>query len=552
MTGEMGCYDEQTEVLTEQGWKFFKDLKHTDKICTLNPGTHKIQYNNPTSIVIYNHHKQLLFIQNQTLDIAVTLDHNMYACSQQSARSKKYEYKFIKARELEYQSIIKRTGKWDSPEKKVFVLPSVRKNHYEGGRIVGHTTKKITIPMDLWLAFLGIWLSDGFTSGKYGVGIAQKIPIKTSAIEKLLQKIPFEFKRGKNQFYAYNKQLHSYLVVFGKAYEKYVPSFIKNLSPRQINIFLKWYGLGDGTMMRGGFRIFYTSSKKIADDLQELLLKTGKVGIIKKRNGRGKVWIKDHFANSIRTQYEVLERVKKLDSWIDKRDMKIINYNGKVYCATVKNHIIYVRRNGKPYWCGNTSMFWSEPNKLFKETIGRMEEEFRKAGYVGCIDINCIVNGRGIYPLEFTNRFGYPTISIMQEGILNEWGEFLYSLANKQNYQLRTRKGFQVGVVCVVPPFPYDDKHSMEIYKDLTILFKKPGIEGIHLGDVKIFDNSWRVAGDSAYVLVVTGSGTTMEEARKQAYSRVDNIILINMFYRTDIGAAWGEDSDKLMTWGYI
>ena len=90
MTGEMGCYDEQTEVLTEQGWKFFKDLKHTDKICTLNPGTHKIQYNNPTSIVIYNHHKQLLFIQNQTLDIAVTLDHNMYACSQQSARSKKY------------------------------------------------------------------------------------------------------------------------------------------------------------------------------------------------------------------------------------------------------------------------------------------------------------------------------------------------------------------------------------------------------------------------------------------------------------------------------
>ena len=46
-----------------------------------------------------------------------------------------------------------------------------------------------------------------------------------------------------------------------------------------------------------------------------------------------------------------------------------------------------------------TSMFWCEPNRLFKETTGRMEEDLRKSGYVGYIDINCIVNGRGIYPL---------------------------------------------------------------------------------------------------------------------------------------------------------
>ncbi|MEK7076037.1 MAG: phosphoribosylamine--glycine ligase [Patescibacteria group bacterium] len=199
-----------------------------------------------------------------------------------------------------------------------------------------------------------------------------------------------------------------------------------------------------------------------------------------------------------------------------------------------------------------TAMFWSDPNKLFRETTGKMEEGLRKTGYVGCIDINCMVNGRGIYPLEYTSRFGYPTISIMMEGILNEWGEFLYALANHQQYELKTKKGFQAGVVCVVPPFPYDDRRSMEIYKDLSILFKKPTIDGIHLGDVKIVDNTWRVAGNSSYVLVVTGSGTTMEEARKQTYGRIDNIMLINMFYRTDIGATWSEDSDKLQTWGYL
>jgi len=199
-----------------------------------------------------------------------------------------------------------------------------------------------------------------------------------------------------------------------------------------------------------------------------------------------------------------------------------------------------------------TSMFWTEPNKLFKETTGRMLEELRKCHYVGYIDINCIVNGRGIYPLEFTCRFGYPTISIQQEGVLSEWGELLYAMAAGQPFDLKTKKGFQVGVVCVTPPFPFDDPSEMELYRDLSILFKKHSFDGIHLGDIKTVDGVWRVAGSSGYVLIVTGNGTTMEEARKQVYSRLENIVLQNMFYRTDIGLNWSEDSDKLQTWGYL
>lgn len=199
-----------------------------------------------------------------------------------------------------------------------------------------------------------------------------------------------------------------------------------------------------------------------------------------------------------------------------------------------------------------TSMFWSEPNILFAETTGKMEEELRKAKYVGYLDINCIVNGRGIYPLEFTCRFGYPTISIQQEGILSQWGEFFYELAHNKPYNLKTKRGFQIGVVCVTPPFPYDDHMEMELYKDLSILFKKPSLEGIRLGDVKIVDGVWRTAGHCSYNLVVTGSGATMEDARKQAYARVDNVMLVNMIYRTDIGVTWTNDSDRLRSWGYL
>lgn len=197
-------------------------------------------------------------------------------------------------------------------------------------------------------------------------------------------------------------------------------------------------------------------------------------------------------------------------------------------------------------------MYWSQPNTMFKTTLEKMKEDIKKSGYVGYIDINCIANARGIYPLEFTSRFGYPTISVQEEGTISEWGNFLYSIAKGENFDLKTKKGFQVGVICLVPPFPYEDKSETAIYRDLSIIFKKPGFDGIHLGDVKLIEGNWRIAGETGYALVVTGSGTTVEDARRQAYNRIENILLQNMFYRTDIGLGWYEDSDKLQTWGYL
>jgi phosphoribosylamine---glycine ligase len=199
-----------------------------------------------------------------------------------------------------------------------------------------------------------------------------------------------------------------------------------------------------------------------------------------------------------------------------------------------------------------TLMYWSPPNEIFKNTLLKMKDALAESGYVGYIDINCIANARGIYPLEFTSRFGYPTISIHCEGILNELGQFFYQLAGKETNELKVKKGFQLGVVIVIPPFPFEDKKETAIYKDLSIIFKKPNLEGIHLGDVKKINGSWSIAGDSGYVMVVTGSGLTAEDARRQTYSRVNNIRLLNMYYRTDIGLKWLRDSDRLQMWGYL
>src|SRR3989338_6867653 len=147
-----------------------------------------------------------------------------------------------------------------------------------------------------------------------------------------------------------------------------------------------------------------------------------------------------------------------------------------------------------------TLMYWSQPNEIFRNTLLKIKSELVKAGYVG----------------------------------------------------LKTKNGFHVCVCVVVPPFPFEDKKEAFIYKDLSIIFKKNNTDGMHLGDVKMINGTWVVAGETGYVLVATGSGLTVDDARRQVYSRINNIILQNMFYRTDIGVKWYEESDKLQTWGYL
>lgn len=203
-----------------------------------------------------------------------------------------------------------------------------------------------------------------------------------------------------------------------------------------------------------------------------------------------------------------------------------------------------------------TAMYWSAPNKLFRATLEKMLPALRESGYVGYIDINCIVNGSGIYPLEFTSRFGYPTIQIQQEGILIPIGEFLWRLACGENFELKTKRGFQIGVRILIPSYFVSKKEGSEtiaMYKDLPILFKNPkNIEGLHIEDIKLVNDVWRIAGTSGVLMVITASAKTVAEARRKVYSRVDNILVQDMFYRVDIGIRWLEDSDKLQTWGYL
>jgi len=502
---EWTCFSEDTEILTEDGWKLIRDVKDAERVATLNPQTHFLEYQNITGRIAKKHKGEMIHISgngdsHQALDCLVTPDHQMYI------KQRNGKFSFVRADEIPQGSKIKRTCKFKGKEQKTYTVPAYIENHYLGKhhKVFPINHRAVKMPMDVWLKFLGIFLAEGSIGGrKHFVTISQYNNKK--AVRDLLKDLPFRVKENERGFQIASTQLVKHLLDynFGKCNTKYVPGYVKSLSPNQIKTFLNSFRIGDGNIHhRTGQISYFSTSKKLIDDIQELLLKCGIVANIKEIKSKGTKCVgTKYFRNH--NLYFISERIKKTDYYVDKRNIKKVFYNGKVCCVEVPNHIIYIRRNGKAFWAGNC-------------------------------------------------RFGYPTISVQMEGVLSEWGDLLHKMAKGLPCDLKAKKGFQVGVVCAVPPFPYEDKSETEIYRDLSIIFRKPNLDGVHLGDVKLIDGNWRIAGNTGYALVITGSGITVEDARKQAYSRIGDILLQNMFYRTDIGLGWHDDSDKLQTWGYL
>jgi len=232
-------------------------------------------------------------------------------------------------------------------------------------------------------------------------------------------------------------------------------------------------------------------------------------------------------------------------------------FNGKDFvmpiCVNFEHKRLFPQELGPSTGEMGTSVYWAKSNPVFDRTLLKMKDKLTASKYVGYIDINCIANSKGIWPLEFTSRFGFPTISIQMEGITSEWGPFLNDIARGNETQLKTKKGYQVGVVVAIPPWPFEDENAFRKYSEgATILFKRQTLDGIHIGEVKLEEGDWHIAGNSGYALVVTGSGATMSDAIENAYASVRNVMIPNMFYRSDIGQRWTHDSDKLLSWGYI
>jgi phosphoribosylamine--glycine ligase len=202
-----------------------------------------------------------------------------------------------------------------------------------------------------------------------------------------------------------------------------------------------------------------------------------------------------------------------------------------------------------------------ENNKLFNETLGKLKSHLKKINYKGAIDLNCIVNETGAYPLEVTPRFGSPIVYLQAELHKSPWGEFLKAIADGKSYDLKWEKGYGVVILVTAPPFPYAKKlpdlspKGLNIYLDPSL--KESGLKHIHFEGVGLRKGSgpkqYYISDYQGYVLYVTAVDNTVETARTKASQIIRHIYFPKMFYRHDIGISFIEtEYDKLCRWGYI
>jgi len=411
------CYSEDTEILTENGWKHFYEL-NGEKVATLNPQTHEIEYQTPVNFFEYDYKGKMFYQTGKSIDLLVTPNHNLYVSWLTNQGREYHEFTYLKPEAIGNGQVrdsktgrfvkgeektkgrlkFKRNGKWNCTIMDSFTLPSVSSpviNQY--GTVGERNAEGRKVPIDDWLRLLGIFLSEGSASAMmskvgsrsnqtgrkgthYVISITQNDDEKRKRIkdwiERVGKQVGFSVWEEKSNDHSKavkfkSRQVYEYLSQLKKAKEKYIPNPIKFLPSEKLRLLIASMGLGDG------FPEYSTSSKQLADDLQEIALKAGwGATISESTSGCGTKM----YHISITTEGEELEPL------CHKEGRGYVSYSGKVYCVEVPNHVVYVRRKGKACWCGNSVYTGDFYDKLIE--VGGMHMDYvegKTAKWLSCL-----------------------------------------------------------------------------------------------------------------------------------------------------------------------
>lgn len=340
------CYSEDTEVLTEEGWKNYKEVKKL-KIAQYDPEDKTIQFLPHKGLYEYNYKGKMYNFKNNRNDILVTPNHTMLI-----REPKKKKYEKINAEDIKYSRIkVVNSGKYKGSEKKYFTLPGTKHAQNRKHPKYTHQHKDKKIPMNLWLEFLGYCITEGGIETIPTVGIVQKKGKECEKIKKCLRKLTkilgcslSEIDSGKyERFKIIQKQLYDFLKDLGlKSHNKTLSINLSELSKRQLTILYNAIMLGDGS---SDGKYFSCTSKKLTDQVQAIACLIGKSAsqhIHYKGGIRGNR--KTTYRNSIssKTELELRKAIKK------------VNYSGKVWCFSTVTGFFITRRNGKIAVQGNT------------------------------------------------------------------------------------------------------------------------------------------------------------------------------------------------------
>jgi len=363
------CFDNETEILTERGWKLFIDIRE-EKVATVDSNFY-LEFQRPTRHIRYYYEGKMLSINAKCVNMSVTPEHKMMIVTQPTG-SNPGQIKFRLAKDIKPQVRI----------------PIACNGIMDEVGIEKITIGKYVVEGEDWGKFLGIYLSEGCAAGVnggkiqipgrgYSVYISQSKDSKHfNEIKDLLDRLPFHFKYNGKAFVVSCKVLWNKLVSLGNSHTKRFPEEVWSMSRKELLGLWKFLVYGDGwERNRDGTCSYCTISKKLFDDIQAMLTLLGiPSGVtIRKPSHKTGGLIKVKPKNGYATQYWITAKLKTVASVCksgqDNREKQysFVDYKGEVFCVTVPNGTLVVRRKNRVFLSGNCDLdryFWMADPKF--------------------------------------------------------------------------------------------------------------------------------------------------------------------------------------------
>jgi phosphoribosylamine---glycine ligase len=202
-------------------------------------------------------------------------------------------------------------------------------------------------------------------------------------------------------------------------------------------------------------------------------------------------------------------------------------------------------------------------SKLFDLVLLPLTDYLHSCRFVGDCNVNCIITDAGkVRPLEFTMRLGWPDYCIRQSVFQGDPVEWMVDLMCGRDTLKVKLDRVALGVVMTHGDFP-KCKDGIGCWSGYPIEgISGDNIDSLCFQQVCMEDTSRVRAGKivetemyhtaGVYPLVVTGTGTTVEGARKRAMEVVEEISWpSNVMYRVDIGERLKKDLPRLHKHGF-
>jgi thymidylate synthase (FAD) len=339
-----GCYDDQTEVLTQSGWVPWPEVSGEELFATRTRDG-RLEYQPALRLVRKEFRGHMIGFKGMSLDLLVTPDHRVLASCHTTRSGRENPVFSLKPA----HSVLWRshrhisTATWAGESLDVF--------HLDGEEIRA-------LPL---LRLVGFFIGDGNLSASNAITFNLRKQREIEYLRRVAHEAGLEVRAwGKALGVPVGADLRG---IFADCYherEKVIPQLLLQLAPPLLEALYEGLMHSDGSILRRPGRadrhVYSTTSRRLADQVQELALKLGRSASLRVHRmpeGGGHFGDKPVFRLTIYSGRNTRPGLCRTSEQADSQ-MGIDRYDGTIHCVEVPNHTLYVRRNGYPVWCGNT------------------------------------------------------------------------------------------------------------------------------------------------------------------------------------------------------